>query len=678
MTKEANTFAIDLFDNNTMKSVLPETLFKKISHGQTTGNEQFTAEELNIFASALKDWAKSRGATKYTHWFLPLNNCSAGKRNDFSSIDCDGKRIDKFRGKELFTGEGDASSFPNGGIRQTFEAKGVTHWDYTSYAFVREGCLYIPCGFCSFGGETLDKKTPLVSSCRALDHQARKLIALFGKEPSAVYSVVGAEQEYFLIDKDLYYKREDLVVTGRTLFGAKPPKCQQLRDHYFALPPARVVAFMEEVDEQLAKLGILVKTEHNEVAPCQFELVPCYQRSTISCDQNTLIMDTLQQVAERHGLVCLLHEKPFNYVNGSGKHNNWSIVADDKNVFESGNTFNQNAIFTLFVTAVLQAVDKYQDLLRAATVSATNARRLGGMEAPTSVISVFMGSKLWDVLQDIGHGFTLGKDLLPDCPFATDRNRTSPFAFTGNKFELRMVGSSACLADVNTVLNTIVAESLHDFRKKLQSSHDFWTDLNKLIADSIAEHQNIVFNGNNYDKEWPNDAKKRNLKILSDTEAICSMTENKNIKVFADNKVFDKREIEARKDVTLENYCTAIEIESATAVDMYQKQIAPSATLYATELSKLAEKQKNLGLDVDTIVKKIKNINELTAKCDEIVEKIATLLAKNESSMDLRIEKSSCLVKSIDELRLFADKIEEVCPKRLLDYPTYQDLLLLK
>lgn len=671
-------FGIDVFDNNKMKERLSASLYEKILHGQSE-KVDFTDEELNEYAAALLVWARERGATRYSHWFSPLGNNTAGKRNSFESIDCDGLLTDKFRGKELKIGEGDASSFPNGGIRQTFEAKGVTRWDYASYAFINEGCLYIPVYFHSFGGESLDKKSPLVKSCRVLDAQAKRLLSLFGTAPHAVNSVVGAEQEYFLVDKKQFSERMDLSICGRTLFGAKPPKLQQLQDHYFALPKRAVLDFMTDVDNELWRLGILVRTEHNEVAPCQFELVPCYQRSPIACDQNQLIMQTLERVAERHDLVCLLHEKPFQYINGSGKHNNWSILADDVNMFEAGNTPTQNGIFVLTVAAVLRAADTYADLLRAFTASATNARRLGGMEAPTNIISVFIGEQLWSILKGVGNDFTIGKDVLPDFPHATDRNRTSPFAFTGNKFELRMVGSSACLADINTALNTMIADSFRTFADRLKGAKDIWAEANKLVAETIAEHANIVYNGNNYDAGWKDLAKQRNLPNLDEVGALLKLTDKKNVELFVRNGIFDSVELNARQDVALTTFIAAVDIEATTSVEMYTKQIAPAALRYQAELVELATQKSALGLPAQKECDLASVIDTLMAQADAAIDNLNALVSEcGTLPLVAQAETVRKTLAAMDELRLHADKIEALLPKKLIPYPTYTDMLFLR
>lgn len=671
-------FGINVFDNNKMSERLSAKLYEKILLGQNR-EVAFTDEELDEYAAALLVWARERGATRYSHWFSPLTNSTAGKRNTFESIDEHGMPTDKFRGKELKIGEGDASSFPNGGIRQTFEAKGITRWDYSSYAFVSEDCLYIPVYFHSFGGESLDKKSPLVKSCRALSHATKRLLSVFDAMPETVKSVVGAEQEYFLVDKDLYYARTDLTVCGRTLFGAKPPKLQQLQDHYFGVTKSSVLDFMADVDNELWKLGILAKTEHNEVAPCQFELVPCYQRAPVACDQNQLIMQTLERVADKHNLVCLLHEKPFSYINGSGKHNNWSILADDNNLFEAGNTPQSNGIFMLIVSAVLAAVDNYADLIRAFTASATNARRLGGMEAPGNIISVFVGDNLWHLMTEVGTKFTLGKDSLPDFPHATDRNRTSPFAFTGNKFELRMVGSSATLADINTALNTVVADSIMTVANRLKSAKDVWAEANKIVAELVAEHGKVVYNGNNYDAAWKKIAAKRNLPNLDDIGALLCITAQKNKDVFDRNDVMNDVEVTARRDTAVHNFVAAMQIEAATAAEMYNKQIASAAVNYQNELVKLAARKTSLFIGCDREKSLITEIDKLLSAADKVVAKLSEANKLDpENIADSDVAAVRKLIADIDELRTYADQIEALLPDEYLTYPTYTDMLFVR
>ena len=547
------TFAENVFDYRKMRKYLPAKTYKAIVNAREH-NGELTDKDVEIYAEALKKWATAKGVTRYTHWFQPLNNFTAEKRDSLTSINREGEAIIKFRGKELTTGEGDASSFPNGGMRQTFEARGITNWDYTAFAFIKGDSLCIPTTFCGFNGEILDKKTPLLRSSYALNKQALRILNKLGMPRSRVRSVVGAEQEYFIISKELYGKRSDLVYTGRTLFGAAPPKGQELDAHYFRPPTDDVIRFMQDVDNELWKLGIIVKTEHNEVAPCQCELAPCYSDSTDACNQNQLIMETLKTTAEKHGLKCLLHEKPFDKINGSGKHNNWSLITDrDENLFETGSTAQENARYLLFLAGVVKAVDEYNDLLLASVASASNDLRLGGYEAPPQILTVFLGEPLDKTIQyACGGKWRAGKDCLPKIVNVTDRNRTSPFAFTGNKFEFRMVGSSASISDVNTTLNVIVAESLRQFADELDNACDVWQKTGELITQVFAEHKRVIFDGNNYSDDWIEEAKKRGLLNADAVESIEFLSREKNLRLFERHGVLTRREQLARQDVLLQ------------------------------------------------------------------------------------------------------------------------------
>lgn len=669
---DKNKFGADVLGDAELKTLLPNDLYDKLKIGMDCEIE-LSENELDICAEAMRKWATSKGATKYTHWFTPLNNCSAGKRNSFFCVNAEGTLSEKFRGKELYFGEGDASSFPNGGIRQTFEAKGVTRWDYTSHAFVKDNCLYIPCSFAGFGGESLDKKTPLIRSCRALNMQGKRLLAALGLSADSVASVIGAEQEYFLLDKNVAEQRSDLAACGRTLFGAKPAKCQQLQDHYFGITKQQILKFMEDVDERLLKLGILARTEHNEVAPCQFELVPCYERVTIASDQNQLVMQILQETADEHGLTCLLHEKPFAYVNGSGKHNNWSVITDGRNVFDWTNV-TESGVFALFFAAVIKGVDEYQDLLRASVSSPSNAKRLGGMEAPTDIVSVFVGDQLWNTMKDIGTRFTLGTDVLPNPPHSTDRNRTSPFAYTGNKFEMRMVGSSACLADVNTVINTVMAESLRVFADELSVAEDPWKKATDIVAETLNKHSRIVYNGNCYDQNWKNEAKQRHLFSADDIDCAEVLTSDKNVALFANHNVMNKRELQARKDVLKENYFATTEIEARAALSMFKKEILPTATNRLTELLQLVVCCKTQFLPTEMIEKQAKEMSEIIDDCLRIDDEL-TVLLDNPNTLDKSVVCRNISAKT-DRLRQKADKLEDLCPSNKLPYPTYEKMLL--
>ena len=602
------TFAENVFDYRKMRKYLPAKTYKAIVNAREH-NGELTDKDVEIYAEALKKWATAKGVTRYTHWFQPLNNFTAEKRDSLTSINREGEAIIKFRGKELTTGEGDASSFPNGGMRQTFEARGITNWDYTAFAFIKGDSLCIPTTFCGFNGEILDKKTPLLRSSYALNKQALRILNKLGMPRSRVRSVVGAEQEYFIISKELYGKRSDLVYTGRTLFGAAPPKGQELDAHYFRPPTDDVIRFMQDVDNELWKLGIIVKTEHNEVAPCQCELAPCYSDSTDACNQNQLIMETLKTTAEKHGLKCLLHEKPFDKINGSGKHNNWSLITDrDENLFETGSTAQENARYLLFLAGVVKAVDEYNDLLLASVASASNDLRLGGYEAPPQILTVFLGEPLDKTIQyACGGKWRAGKDCLPKIVNVTDRNRTSPFAFTGNKFEFRMVGSSASISDVNTTLNVIVAESLRQFADELDNACDVWQKTGELITQVFAEHKRVIFDGNNYSDDWIEEAKKRGLLNADAVESIEFLSREKNLRLFERHGVLTRREQLARQDVLLQTYCNAVQTEGAVTAEMFYKQIAPCVEKYQTELALLIDRKNKLSEKTATEADKLKS-----------------------------------------------------------------------
>ena len=591
-------FGSMVFDDRVMKARLSSPVYyslrQTIEHGA-----KLDLSVANAVAAAMRDWAVEKGATHFTHWFQPLTGITAEKHDSFISPAPDGRVIMEFSGKELIKGEPDASSFPSGGLRATFEARGYTAWDPTSYAFIKGKTLCIPTAFCSYGGEALDKKTPLLRSMGALNRQALRILKLFGKgQVQRVSTSVGPEQEYFLIDRAMYDKRKDLIYTGRTLFGANPPKGQELDDHYFGSIKPRVAAYMEDLNEELWKLGVLAKTEHNEVAPAQHELAPIYTTTNIATDHNQLAMEIMQKVAARHGLVCLLHEKPFAGVNGSGKHNNWSMVTDTGvNLLSPGDTPHENAQFLLFLVAVIQAVDDYQGLLRMSVATAGNDHRLGANEAPPAVISMFLGDELTAILKAIEKDepyngtekkrMKLGVDALPRFTRdTTDRNRTSPFAFTGNKFEFRMLGSSNSIACANIMLNTAVAESLRQYADRLEQARDFNAELHDLIKQVIVDHKRVVFNGNGYDEAWIQEAEKRGLLNLRATpEAMEVVLEPRNMELLLSHKVFSEAEIRSRYEIQLENYCKTIRIEALTMVDMAKKQILPAVDAYASALA---------------------------------------------------------------------------------------------
>lgn len=680
MKKLQKEFAKNVFDRKKMKKYLPRATYKAIVASETTG-KSISQKDTERFAQGIKKWALSRGVARYTHLFQPLNNFTAGKRDNLSSVDGEGNAIIKFRGKELQKGESDASSFPSGGIRQTFEARGVTRWDVSSQAFIKDGCLYIPTTFGSFTGEALDKKTPLLRSCAALNKQAVRLLKLVGTSCKKVVSVVGAEQEYFLIDKEKYLARADLVNTGRTLLGAPPCKGQELNDHYYSSPSQKTLSFWAEVDTELWKLGIIVKTEHKEVAPCQFELAPCYAPVHIACDQNQIVMKTLQSVADKFGLVCLLHEKPFDKVNGSGKHNNWSLLTNaNENLFEQGETPLEHARFLLLLASVVKAVDEHQDLLHLSVSSAANDCRLGGFEAPPHIISVFLGDHYEKILQTVNNpNFKMGTSLLPKFLETTDRNRTSPFAFTGNKFELRMVGSSASLADCNTVLNTVMADSLQYFADVLEHSQDLWTDAKNLVRTIFARHSKIVFNGNSYSENWLTEASNRKLlNVTSTPQAIKCLSDDKNAALFEVQQVLTARELGAVRQILLENYCNTLTIEANTLTEIAERQVAPAARKFLESLLKTATAKQQLNLDFNQEYALAKKMSTLQKRLAWHAARIRKKLA-NCKLLNTPLEKAeyicNLIVPAMKQLRQICDRLEQLCPKEMWPFPTYGDLL---
>jgi len=601
MEKISDIFGSMVFNDAVMRERLPKETYRQVQATMEKG-KRLDDDAARIVANAMKDWAIEKGATHFTHWFQPMTGITAEKHDSFISPCGGGQVIMEFSGKELVRGEPDASSFPSGGLRATFEARGYTAWDPTSYAFIKDNVLCIPTAFCSYGGEALDKKTPLLRSAEALNRQALRVIHLFGNEDvTAVRTTVGPEQEYFLIDKSVYDKRKDLIYTGRTLFGAKPPKGQELDDHYFGSIKPRVAAFMKDLDEELWKLGVYAKTEHNEVAPAQHELAPVFTTGNIAADQNQLTMEIMQKVATRHGMVCLLHEKPFAGVNGSGKHNNWSLTTNTgMNLLEPGETPAENAQFLLFLCAVIQAVDDYQDMLRISVASAANDHRLGANEAPPAVVSMYVGDEIENILDAIVNETSyagqekellkIGVHALPRFPKdTTDRNRTSPFAFTGNKFEFRMPGSSASISGINVVLNTAVAESLEQFADALEGSKDFEADLQALIRSVLIKHKRILFNGNGYDDAWLAEAERRGLLNLRTTpEALPYYLADKNVALFTKHRVYTRTEMEARYEIHLENYSKVLNIEALTMLEMARRDIMPAVSSYLRELSETA------------------------------------------------------------------------------------------
>ena len=670
-------FGENVFDDRQMKARLSEKVYNSIRKTIDEG-KQLDISLANAVALAMKDWAIEKGATHYTHWFQPMTGVTAEKHDSFITPAPDGGVIMEFSGKELIKGEPDASSFPSGGLRATFEARGYTAWDPTSFAFIKDKTLCIPTAFCSYTGEALDKKTPLLRSMAALNTQALRILKLFGNDSvHMVRTSVGPEQEYFLIDKKMYDKRKDLIFTGRTLFGAKPPKGQEMDDHYFGIIKPRVAEFMKDLNDELWKLGILAKTEHNEVAPAQHELAPIYSTTNIATDNNQLTMEIMQKVASKHGLVCLLHEKPFAGVNGSGKHNNWSIATDTGvNLLTPGETPYENAQFLLFLVAVIKAVDEYQDLLRLSVATAGNDHRLGANEAPPAVISIFLGDELEAVLEaiesdsDYSSGkrakMKLGVDVLPEFKKdTTDRNRTSPFAFTGNKFEFRMLGSSNSIACANIMLNSAVAEILQEFADKLEKSTDFDTDLHELIKDTIKEHRRIIFNGNGYGDEWMAEAEKRGLSNLKTTaDCMPKLLDKKNADMLIKQSVFTKAELESRCEIMLENYVKAVNIEALTMADMARKEILPAIEAYVSSLAKTALRKKELSESISSqyekdVISKLSSMADLiysrTGELEEATSKLKTVEDIQEQANYIRDE----ILPKMSAVRVVADEAEK-------------------
>ena len=686
-------FGSMVFNESVMQSRLPKDTYKSLKKTLHTG-VPLDLSIANVIATVMKEWAIEKGATHYTHWFQPMTGITAEKHDSFITPADDGAVIMEFSGKELIKGEPDASSFPSGGLRATFEARGYTAWDPTSYAFVKDKTLYIPTAFCSYGGEALDKKTPLLRSMEALNKQALRILRLFGRDDAKrVYTTVGAEQEYFLIDEKLYKRRKDLIYTGRTLFGAKPPKGQELEDHYFGTIKPRVKAFMAELDEELWKLGILAKTEHNEAAPAQHELAPIYTTTNIATDHNQLTMELMKKIASRHGLVCLLHEKPFAGVNGSGKHNNWSMCTDTGyNLLEPGKSPYENAQFLLFLCAVIKAVDEYQDLLRLSVASAGNDYRLGGNEAPPAIVSMFLGDELTEILEAIESKSSyskrekvemqIGVDVLPHFPKdTTDRNRTSPVAFTGNKFEFRMPGSTFSIAGPNMVLNTIVAEELSQFADLLEQASDFTVALNKLIRRTIREHKRIIFNGNNYTDEWVEEAERRGLLNLRTTpEALPLFAAEKNVRLFAKHCIFTETEIRSRMEILLDNYIKTIQIESLTMVELVKKEILPAIIAYTRELSAAALDKRSLSAEIDISVEldTVRRLSSLAACIKADAEKLESALVEVRTHSTAAEQASFCratVFVAMQELRTVVDEAETLVSAKHWPFPTYGELL---
>ena len=685
-------FGSMVFSDKVMKERLPKDAYDAVKCAVREG-KPLSLEHAKTIAKVMKDWAIEKGATHFTHWFQPMTGITAEKHDSFIEPCGEGEVILNFSEKSLVKGESDASSFPSGGLRATFEARGYTAWDPTSYAFVKDGSLYVPTAFCSYGDEALDKKTPLLRSMDAFNKQALRILKLFGNKATKVTPNVGAEQEYFLIDKSVYEKRLDLIHCGRTLFGARPSKGQELEDHYYGAIKSRVSAFMKELDEELWKLGVYAKTKHNEVAPSQHELAPVYTTINIASDQNQITMELLKSVANRHGLVCLLHEKPFASVSGSGKHNNWSVSTDlGENLLAPGETPEKNAQFLLFLTAVIKAVDEYQDLLRISVAGAGNDHRLGGDEAPPAIISIYLGEELEAILNSIESGeeyfakkrkqLKTGVAVLPPIrKDATDRNRTSPFAFTGNKFEFRMVGSSTNIACPNFILNTIVAEELSLFADRLENAKDLHAELNALLKETITNHKRILFSGNNYSKEWEEEAKKRGLQFFKTTvDALPHYADLKNVKTFEKHRVLSESEIKSRTEILLENYSNIIQMEALTSIDMARKQITPAIIGYEKFLIEEAnvkrayDKKLYRGLE-DKLIRDIANLSEEFSKALDKLILDTERFDKKDTNLNKARYCKEVLLADMTTLRNFADQMELIVGKEYMPFPTYEDIL---
>ncbi len=693
MPDVTESFSSMVFNDSVMRARLPKEVFKQVQRSMKDG-KRLDSEAAVVVANAMKDWAIEKGATHFTHWFQPMTGITAEKHDSFISPVDGGRVIMEFSGRELIQGEPDASSFPSGGLRATFEARGYTAWDPTSYAFIKDGILCIPTAFCSYGGEALDKKTPLLRSMEAINREALRILRLFGhSEVSSVRTTVGPEQEYFLIDREVCEKRKDLLYTGRTLFGAKPPKGQELDDHYYGAIKPRVQAYMKELNEELWKLGVMAKTEHNEAAPAQHELAPIFTTTNIAADHNQLTMELMQKIARKHGMVCLLHEKPFEGVNGSGKHNNWSISTNTGvNLLEPGETPADNAQFLLFLCAVIQAVDEYQDMLRLCVASAGNDHRLGGHEAPPAIVSIFLGAELEGILTAIEREqpygskekelIKVGVHVLPKFPRdTTDRNRTSPFAFTGNKFEFRMLGSAQSISGPNVVLNTAVAESLRQYADALEGAEDFESALHELIRGVIRAHKRIIFNGNGYDEAWVREAERRGLLNLPATPdcAPCYLAP-KNVELFTRHRVYSEAEIRARYEIKLDSYCKVLRIEALTMLEMLRRDILPAASAYAKTLTDAALAKKTLSgrLDYSFEAEETLKVSELSAeamgRARELEDALAALNPLDDALTQARWYHDGVLLQ-MNRLRETVDELETHTAASYWPYPSYGDLM---
>jgi glutamine synthetase len=692
MKNITDLFGCMVYNDSVMKERLPGNIYKALKKTMSQGSH-LELDVANAVAASMKDWAIEKGATHYTHWFQPMTGTTAEKHDSFISPAGDGKIIMEFSGKELIRGESDASSFPSGGLRATFEARGYTVWDTTSYAFIKDGTLCIPTAFCSYSGEALDMKTPLLRSMEAIDKQTLRILRLFGNTTAKrVISEAGAEQEYFLIDKEMYLKRPDLIYTGRTLFGARPPKGQELEDHYFGCIKPRVSAFMKELEEELWKLGVYAKTRHNETAPAQHEFAPIFTTTNIATDHNQITMELMKLIANKHDLTCLLHEKPFAGVNGSGKHNNWSISTDTGlKLLEPGETPHENAQFLLFLVAVIKAVDDYQDLLRVSAASAGNDHRLGAHEAPPAVLSMFLGDELVEILEAIEAGVSykekdkaqmeIGVTVLPHFPKdSTDRNRTSPFAFTGNKFEYRMLGSSFSIAGPNIIINTIVAEILRQFADSLEKSKDFKNDLALLVSKTYSEHKRIIFNGNNYGDEWIKEAEKRGLGNLKTTvDALPVYISKKSIDLFNQHNVFTEQELHSRYEILMEAYCKIIHIEALTMEDMVKRMIIPACVNYQRELIDLLRQKNAYGtLDISMEDSLLRNISRLSSSLYKTLNVLEKSINDSKDKKDIQSQAEfyrDSVLAAMSELRFIIDELETLIPGKHWSLPVYAEIL---
>lgn len=686
-------FGSSVFDDDVMRKRLPESTYLSL---KTAIDERKSIDNsiANAVADAMKDWAIEKGATHFTHWFQPMTDITAEKHDSFISASKDGKMILEFSGKELIKGEPDASSFPSGGLRATFEARGYTAWDPSSYAFVKDDTLCIPTAFCSYGGEALDQKTPLLRSMDAINKQALRIIKLFGIEGvKHVNTMVGPEQEYFLVDKELFDKRPDLVFCGRTLIGAKPPKGQEMEDHYFGVIRPRVAAFMRDLDKKLWALGVMAKTEHNEAAPAQHELAPVFTNTNVAADHNQLTMEIMKKTAEEHGLVCLLHEKPFAGVNGSGKHNNWSLCTDTGiNMLKPGKSASSNNLFLLTLAAVIKAVDEHQDLLRISIASAGNDLRLGAAEAPPAIISIYLGDELDSLLTSIIKGehhndvhktnMSIGTQIIPYIRRDnTDRNRTSPFAFTGNKFEFRMLGSSASISDTNVMINTIVADAFCEFADILEKSNDFENDVKKLIKDTFCKHRRIIFNGDGYSSEWRDEAEKRGLLNLENTaQALPLLSRPENIALFARQGIFNETEVKCREEIRLENYCKTVHIESRTLLQMIKRDVIPAISRYTGDLCECIcnKKSANAGIDCsveENLAERLSEKNAQLFTLSNVLSSAKKEAKRIENVSDKAVFYHDKVLSVMNQIRDITDKVEKEVERGYWPYPTYGDLL---